>query len=435
VTSLSTDTTFTLSVTMAYTQSRMLLARVNSLELKASDVSITLCNLLASSQKHGHSLTQAEETELYMCMDFLDTWMPRVTSSILDRAFEEDLYDDAIEEWADKLDTELRNLVKDILSISSPTASSPTASPSTASPPTASAATESSTAASPGPPSPAAASSASAFAPSGLLTSAPARSGLLTSAHAPSGLLTLTLAPRPPDAGDLTLRPPDAGGLAPRPPDVILQVLIRPLCPGPVFTSGQALDLKLVAPEVPALQPRLLAPVDLLFPVPDLMPGDLHPDDGGEPPPTPDVLNDPYAAPSDNHAAARVLYALHTAREVTHTLPMMPATTVPVRSSHIVPDVTPRPGGQGLSRMMQGQEERNLFSCSRVFPALLNRGNRGIRLPRLAATQPWRHLFSSLEAVVSAYLLCRRTHIKLMFEPREDQTLRTLSSLASSRTV
>ena len=102
---------------MAYTQSRMLLARVTSLELKASDVHITLCNLLASSKKHGHSLTQAEETELYMCMDFLDTWMPRVTSSILDSAIEENLYDDAIVEWANKLDTELRNLIKDILCI------------------------------------------------------------------------------------------------------------------------------------------------------------------------------------------------------------------------------------------------------------------------------------------------------------------------------
>ena len=48
---------------MAYTQSRMLLARVTSLELKASDVHITLCNLLASSKKHGHSLTQSEERD------------------------------------------------------------------------------------------------------------------------------------------------------------------------------------------------------------------------------------------------------------------------------------------------------------------------------------------------------------------------------------
>ena len=103
---------------------------------------------------------------------------------------------------------------------------------------------------------------------------------------------------------------------------------MRPLCPAPVYTSGQALDHLLVAP-----------------------------DDGGEPPPPPDDI----------------LYALHTAREVIPPLPMGSATTMPVRSSHIVP--------------------------------------------------------------VSAYLLCRQTHIKLMFEPREDQTLRTLSSLASSGPV
>ena len=105
------------------------MARVTSLELKASDIRITLCNLLASSKKHGHSLTHSEEDELYMCMDFLDRWMPRVTSSILHDAFEKDVYDNAIEEWADKLDTKLRNLVKDILNISSSTASPAAASP------------------------------------------------------------------------------------------------------------------------------------------------------------------------------------------------------------------------------------------------------------------------------------------------------------------
>merc|ERR1719452_77887 len=120
---------------MAYIQSRMLLARVTSLELQASDVRMTLRKLLASSKKHGqYSLTQPEETELYECMSFLDIWMPRLISSILDSAIDEDLYDDAIEEWADKLDTKLRNLVKDILGVSASTASSSTASAATASP-------------------------------------------------------------------------------------------------------------------------------------------------------------------------------------------------------------------------------------------------------------------------------------------------------------
>ena len=44
----------------------------------------------------------------------------------------------------------------------------------------------------------------------------------------------------------------------------------------------------LVAPEVPALQPRLLAPVDLLPHRPDLVLGDLHLHDDDEPPPPPE---------------------------------------------------------------------------------------------------------------------------------------------------
>ena len=60
------------------------------------------------------------------------------------------------------------------------------------------------------------------------------------------------------------------------------QVLIRPLCPASVNISSHALDHMLVAPEVPALQPRLLAPVDLLHHLPDL------PRDGDEPLPPPD---------------------------------------------------------------------------------------------------------------------------------------------------
>ena len=63
---------------------------------------------------------------------------------------------------------------------------------------------------------------------------------------------------------------PGGHGLAPRPPDVILWVLIRPLCPGPVTSPVRALDHMLVGPEVPALQPRLLAPVDLPL-YPDVM--------------------------------------------------------------------------------------------------------------------------------------------------------------------
>jgi len=65
---------------------------------------------------------------------------------------------------------------------------------------------------------------------------------------------------------------------------------MRPLCPGPDDLSGQALDHTLVAPEVLALQPRLLAPVDLLNHLPDLVLGDLllHPRDAEKSPPPPD---------------------------------------------------------------------------------------------------------------------------------------------------
>ena len=106
------------------------------------------------------------------------------------------------------------------------------------------------------------------------------------------------LAPQSPDAGDLALRPPDAGDLAlqppavrdlsPQPTDVVLRVLIRPLCPGPVNRSVRALDHRLVAPEVPALQHRLLAPVDKLPHLPELVPGGLlllHDDGDVLPPP------------------------------------------------------------------------------------------------------------------------------------------------------
>ena len=65
---------------------------------------------------------------------------------------------------------------------------------------------------------------------------------------------------------------------------------MRQLCPAPVISPDRALDHMLVAPEVLALQPRLLAPVDLLHHLPGLVLGDLlpHHHDGDQPLPAPD---------------------------------------------------------------------------------------------------------------------------------------------------
>ena len=63
---------------------------------------------------------------------------------------------------------------------------------------------------------------------------------------------------------------------------------MRPLCPAPVIRPVRALDHMLVAPEVPALQPSLLAPVDLLPHLAHLVLGDLYPHDDDETPPPPD---------------------------------------------------------------------------------------------------------------------------------------------------
>ena len=63
---------------------------------------------------------------------------------------------------------------------------------------------------------------------------------------------------------------------------------MRPLCPAPVNCSVRVLDHRLVAPEVPALQHRLLAPVDKLPHLPELVPGGLlllHDDGDVLPPP------------------------------------------------------------------------------------------------------------------------------------------------------
>ena len=116
--------------------------------------------------------------------------------------------------------------------------------------------------------------------------------------HAPRPAGGRSLAPQPPGDPELAHRSPAAPaalGPAPQPPNAghqapHSQVLMRPLCPAPVISPVRALDHMLVAPEVPALQPRLLAPVDLPHHLLDLVLGDLllHPHDVDETPSPPD---------------------------------------------------------------------------------------------------------------------------------------------------
>ena len=75
-----------------------------------------LSKLLAYSKMHSYdSFTQSEQSELFQCMDFVNTWVARETSFIIDHTVKEDSYDDAIEEWANDLQSKLDYLVKAIL--------------------------------------------------------------------------------------------------------------------------------------------------------------------------------------------------------------------------------------------------------------------------------------------------------------------------------
>ena len=104
---------------MTYLQSERITAWVTDLEDRCDDIATILNRLLDFTSECGFpNLSQFEKDEFSTCLDFMDSWMPGRVDTIMEIAIDGNLYDDAIYDWAQNLDTKLRSLVEEILGIS-----------------------------------------------------------------------------------------------------------------------------------------------------------------------------------------------------------------------------------------------------------------------------------------------------------------------------